>query len=88
MWDFPGHIDFFDPIFDFQSIFGDAGAIIFVIDAQDDYLESLNKLHIIVAKAYRINSVSGSAAVTVVRHHLRDAEFFAEHKIRSVHSQM
>ena len=34
VWDFPGQIDFFDPTFDLDSIFGEMGALIFVIDAQ------------------------------------------------------
>jgi len=33
VWDFPGQIDFFDPTFDLDSIFGEMGALIFVIDA-------------------------------------------------------
>ena len=34
VWDFPGQIDFFDPAFDSDMIFGGCGAIVFVIDAQ------------------------------------------------------
>ena len=34
IWDFPGQIDFFDPTFDSDMIFGGCGALIFVIDAQ------------------------------------------------------
>jgi hypothetical protein len=34
IWDFPGQIDFFDPTFDPDMIFGGSGAVIFVIDAQ------------------------------------------------------
>lgn len=34
IWDFPGQIDFLDPTFDVESIFGVFGALIFVIDAQ------------------------------------------------------
>ena len=45
MWDFPGQIDFFDPTFDFDNIFGEHGALIWVLDAQDDYSEALSKLH-------------------------------------------
>lgn len=32
--DFPGQIDFFDPSFDSEKIFGGVGALVFVIDAQ------------------------------------------------------
>ena len=39
IWDFPGQIDFFDPTFDSDMIFGGCGALIFVIDAQvNNYL--------------------------------------------------
>ncbi|CAH1974903.1 unnamed protein product [Acanthoscelides obtectus] len=55
IWDFPGQIDFFDSAFDYDMIFGGCGALIFVIDAQDDYLEALNKLNLTVTKAYKIN---------------------------------
>jgi Ras-related GTP-binding protein C/D len=34
IWDFPGQLDFFDPTFDSEVIFGGCGALIFVIDAQ------------------------------------------------------
>lgn len=34
IWDFPGQIDFFDPAFDSEMIFGGCGALVFVIDAQ------------------------------------------------------
>eukprot|EP00037_Helgoeca_nana_P005406 m.51283 g.51283 ORF g.51283 m.51283 type:complete len:345 (+) comp16415_c0_seq3:178-1212(+) len=55
IWDFPGQIDFFDPSFDSEVIFGGCGALVFVIDAQDDYMESLAKLHETVTKAYKVN---------------------------------
>jgi Ras-related GTP-binding protein C/D len=54
IWDFPGQIDFFDGTFDAEKIFGDCGALIFVIDAQDEYNEALNKLYTTVTKAYRV----------------------------------
>jgi Ras-related GTP-binding protein C/D len=55
IWDFPGQLDFFDPAFDSEMIFGGCGALVFVIDAQDDYTEALNKLHQTVTKAYKVN---------------------------------
>merc|ERR1719228_187158 len=55
IWDFPGQVDFFDPTFDTDMIFSGCGALIFVIDAQDDYLEALAKLNVTVAKAYQVN---------------------------------
>ncbi len=44
VWDFPGQLDFLDPSFDSTSIFGNLGSLIWVIDAQDDYLDALTRL--------------------------------------------
>lgn len=40
---------------DAEMVFAHCGALIFVIDAQDDYMDSLNTLHMVVTKAYSIN---------------------------------
>ncbi|KAL1868657.1 hypothetical protein VTK73DRAFT_3573 [Phialemonium thermophilum] len=48
VYDFPGQIDVFDNpsfTFDMDAIFGEVGALIWVIDAQDDYLESVARLN-------------------------------------------
>ncbi|KAF4123246.1 hypothetical protein GMORB2_6796, partial [Geosmithia morbida] len=46
VWDFPGQIDIFEnPEFDMEAIFGEIGALIWVIDAQDDYLEAVDRLN-------------------------------------------
>ncbi|XP_006903556.1 PREDICTED: ras-related GTP-binding protein C-like [Elephantulus edwardii] len=55
IWDFPGQTDFFDPTFDYEMIFRGTRALIYVIDAQDDYMEALTRLHITVSKAYKVN---------------------------------
>jgi len=55
IWDFPGQIDFFDTTFDADMIFSGCGALIFVIDAQDDYDEALQKLQVTVSRAYEVN---------------------------------
>uniref|UniRef100_T1H3I2 Ras-related GTP-binding protein n=1 Tax=Megaselia scalaris TaxID=36166 RepID=T1H3I2_MEGSC len=55
IWDFPGQIDFIDPTFDSDMIFGGCGALIFVIDAKDDYNEALTKFKNTVTKAYKVN---------------------------------
>ncbi|XP_071998063.1 ras-related GTP-binding protein D isoform X2 [Engystomops pustulosus] len=55
IWDFPGQIDFFDPTFDYEMIFRGTGALIFVIDSQDDYMEALVRLHLTVTSAYKVN---------------------------------
>ena len=45
VWDFPGQVDWADPSFDLDAIFGEIGALIWVIDAQDEYLEAINRLN-------------------------------------------
>merc|ERR1719244_2295934 len=56
IWDFPGQIDFFDTVtFDTDQIFSGVGALVFVIDAQDDYLDALSKLNTTVTKAHSVN---------------------------------
>jgi len=55
IWDFPGQIDFFDPAFDSDMIFRGCGALVVVVDAQDDYLDALQKLHQTVTKAHVVN---------------------------------
>ena len=44
IWDFPGQLDYFDPTFDTTEIFSEIGALVWVVDAQDDYSDSLNRL--------------------------------------------
>ena len=48
VWDFPGQLDFMDMSFDVDAIFGEIGALIWVIDAQDDYLEAINRLNMTI----------------------------------------
>ncbi|GAA5811573.1 Gtr1/RagA G protein conserved region-domain-containing protein [Helicostylum pulchrum] len=56
IWDFPGQVDFFDELaYDPQDIFGTVGALIFVIDAQDDYNDALHRLFTTVTSAYAVN---------------------------------
>ncbi|KAJ8020441.1 Ras-related GTP-binding protein C [Holothuria leucospilota] len=55
IWDFPGQIDFFDSTFDSETIFGGCGALVFVIDAQDDYMDALVRLNMTVSRAFKVN---------------------------------
>merc|ERR1719154_588851 len=48
-------IDFFDTTFDTELIFGGCGALVFVIDAQDDYIDALANLSTTVTKAFSVN---------------------------------
>jgi len=45
VWDFPGQLNPLDDTFDFDNIFGELGALIWVIDAQDEILDPLARLH-------------------------------------------
>ncbi|KAH7160057.1 Gtr1/RagA G protein conserved region-domain-containing protein [Dactylonectria estremocensis] len=54
VWDFPGQIDIFEnPGFDMEAIFGEIGALIWVIDAQDDYLEAVMRLNTTILSLQR-----------------------------------
>lgn len=55
IWDFPGDIDFDDSSADSDGIFKGTGALIFVIDAQDNYTEALAKLHRTIVRGYLVN---------------------------------
>jgi Ras-related GTP-binding protein C/D len=55
IWDFPGQIDFFDTTFESDLIFGGCGALVFVIDAQDNYSDAITKLHQTVCQAHKVN---------------------------------
>jgi Ras-related GTP-binding protein C/D len=56
IWDFPGDIDFDDSSADSDAIFKGTGALIFVIDAQEDnYTEALAKLHRTIVRGFLVN---------------------------------
>ncbi|KRY13880.1 Ras-related GTP-binding protein D [Trichinella patagoniensis] len=55
IWEYPGQVDAFDPELDPHGMFSACGAIIFVIDAQDDYSRAIQNLVDTVIKASRIN---------------------------------
>ena len=44
VWDLPGQIDYLDGNFDSDAIFSGVGSIIWVIDAQDRYMEAISRL--------------------------------------------
>ncbi|EEP78055.1 GTP-binding protein GTR2 [Uncinocarpus reesii 1704] len=45
IWDFPGQLEFLEPSFDIEEIFGTLGALVWVIDAQDDYSDAVARLN-------------------------------------------
>ena len=44
IWDLPGQIDYLDPEFDVETIFGGVGAMIYILDAVDNYMEPIARL--------------------------------------------
>lgn len=44
VWDFPGQLEYLEPSFDLEEIFAGLGALVWVIDAQDDYIDSVSRL--------------------------------------------
>ncbi|KAJ1547324.1 hypothetical protein HK096_003401 [Nowakowskiella sp. JEL0078] len=55
IWDFPGQIDLLDMSFDIKQIFGGCNALVFVIDAQDDFGNAINRLCHVINKAQNVN---------------------------------
>lgn len=55
IWDFPGDVDFDDASADSDAIFKGTGALIFVIDAQDNYTEALAKFHRTIVRGFLVN---------------------------------
>lgn len=55
IWDFSGDFDFEDPSVDAELLFKQCGALVFVIDAQDNYDDALAKLHSTVVRAFNVN---------------------------------
>ncbi|KAK9474131.1 Gtr1/RagA G protein conserved region-domain-containing protein [Dipodascopsis tothii] len=51
----PGQIDFTEGIIDAERIFANVGALIYVIDSQDEYLNALANLHSIIVHVLQIN---------------------------------
>ncbi|KAK9453718.1 Gtr1/RagA G protein conserved region-domain-containing protein [Dipodascopsis uninucleata] len=51
----PGQINFTEDIIDAERIFSNVGALIYVIDSQDEYINSLANLHSIVVQAVQVN---------------------------------
>lgn len=54
VWDFPGQLDYLDATFDSEKIFGDCGAVIFVLDSQDEYAEAMQKLHATLRHIHKV----------------------------------
>jgi len=55
VWDFPGHVDTTSAAVKPEVTFGGCGALVWVVDAQDDHTEALARLQATIVTAYRIN---------------------------------
>ena len=55
VWDFPGHVDTSSDAVKPESTYGGCGALVWVIDAQDDHAEAISRLAATISTAHRIN---------------------------------
>ena len=55
VWDFPGHVDTSSAAVKPESTYGGCGALVWVIDAQDDHAEAIARLQSTIVTAHRIN---------------------------------
>lgn len=51
----PGQINYFEPTYDSERLFSLVGALVYVIDSQDEYLNALTNLSMIIEYAYKVN---------------------------------
>lgn len=51
----PGQLNYFEPNYDSERLFSSVGALVYVIDSQDEYLNALTNLSMIVEFAYKVN---------------------------------
>lgn len=52
----PGQLNYFEPTYDSERLFSSVGALVYVIDSQDEYLNALTNLLMIIEFAYKVNS--------------------------------
>ena len=55
VWDFPGHVDTSSDAVKPESTYGGCGALVWVIDSQDDHAEAISRLAATINTAHRIN---------------------------------
>lgn len=51
----PGQLNYFEPNYDSERLFASVGALVYVIDSQDEYLNALTNLSMIIEYAYKVN---------------------------------
>ncbi|RCK59388.1 GTP-binding protein GTR2 [Candida viswanathii] len=51
----PGQLNYFEPNYDSERLFSSVGALVYVIDSQDEYLNAITNLLMIIDYAYKVN---------------------------------
>lgn len=51
----PGQLNFFEPTYDHEKLFKSIGALVYIIDSQDEYLNALTNLSMIISYIYKVN---------------------------------
>lgn len=51
----PGQLNYFEPSYDSERLFKSIGALVYVIDSQDEYMNAITNLAMIMEYAYKVN---------------------------------
>lgn len=51
----PGQLNYFEPSYDSERLFKSVGALVYVIDCQDEYMNAITNLAMIIEYAYGVN---------------------------------
>ena len=51
----PGQLNYFEPSYDSERLFKSVGALFYVIDSQDEYINAITNLAMIIEYAYKVN---------------------------------
>lgn len=51
----PGQLNYFEPSYDSERLFKNVGALVYVIDSQDEYMNAITNLAMIIEYAHKVN---------------------------------
>ncbi|CCK72351.1 Gtr2p KNAG_0J02720 [Huiozyma naganishii CBS 8797] len=51
----PGQLNYFEPSYDSERLFRSVGALVYVIDSQDEYMNAITNLAMIIEYAHKVN---------------------------------
>ncbi|SMN20993.1 similar to Saccharomyces cerevisiae YGR163W GTR2 Putative GTP binding protein that negatively regulates Ran/Tc4 GTPase cycle [Maudiozyma saulgeensis] len=51
----PGQLNYFEPSYDSERLFKNIGALVYVIDSQDEYMNAITNLAMIIEYAHKVN---------------------------------